>query len=68
MHEVLVNGLGGLSLPSKSVVRLTDCPDITLDVYCGCKTTTQQQTAGAAFLKLNACLINTSCLLNRDGH
>ena len=27
MHEVIVNGLGGLSLPRKSVVRLTDHPD-----------------------------------------
>ena len=43
MHEVLVNRLGGLSLPRKSVVRLTDCPDMTLDVYRGHKTTTQQQ-------------------------
>ena len=41
MHEVLVNRLGGLSLPRKSVVRLTDCPDMTLDVYCGRKTTIQ---------------------------
>ena len=40
MHEVLVNRLGGLSLPRKSVVRLTDRPDMTLDVYSGCKTTT----------------------------
>ena len=39
MHEVLVNRLGGLSLPRKSVVRLTDRPDMTLDVYCGRKTT-----------------------------
>ena len=43
MHEVLVNRLGGLSLPRKSVVRLTDRPDMTLDVYRGRKTTTQQQ-------------------------
>ena len=43
MHEVLVNRLGGLCLPRKSVVRLTDRPDMTLDVYYGCKTTTQQQ-------------------------
>ena len=42
MHEVLVNRLGGLSLPRKSVVRLTDRPDMTLDVYRGRKTTTQQ--------------------------
>ena len=33
MHEVLVKRLGGLSLPRKSVVRLTDRPDMTLDVY-----------------------------------
>ena len=39
MHEVLVNRLGGLSLPRKSVVRLTDRPDMTLDVYHGRKTT-----------------------------
>ena len=42
MQEVLVNHPGGLSLPRKSVVRLTDRPDMTLDVYCGRKTTTQQ--------------------------
>ena len=42
VHEVLVNRLGGLSLPRKSVVRLTDHPDMTLDVYCGRKTTMQQ--------------------------
>ena len=43
MHEVLVNRLVGLSLPRKSVVRLTDRPDMTLDVYRGRKTTMQQQ-------------------------
>ena len=43
MHEVLVNRLGGLSLPRKSVVRLTDRPVMTLDVYRGRKTTKQQQ-------------------------
>ena len=41
MHEVLVNRLGGLSLPRKSVVRLTDRPDMTLDVYRGRTTTIQ---------------------------
>ena len=41
MHEVLVNRLGGLSLPRKSVVRLTDRPDMTLDVYRGRETTIQ---------------------------
>ena len=40
MYEVLVNRLGGLSLPRKSVVRLTDRPDMTLDVYRG-RTTTE---------------------------
>ena len=35
VHEVLVNRLGGLSLPRKSVVRLTNRPDMTLDVYHG---------------------------------
>ena len=43
MHEVLVYRLGGLSLPRKSVVRLTDRPDMTLDVYRGRKTTNQKK-------------------------
>ena len=43
MHEVPVNRLGGLSLPTKNVVRLTDRPDMTLDVYRGRKTTMQQR-------------------------
>ena len=43
MHEVLVNRLGGLSLSRKSVVRLTDRPDMTLEVHRGRKTTIQQQ-------------------------
>ena len=57
MQEVLVNRLGGLSLPRKSVVRVTDRPDMTLDVYGGCKTTIQQQqfTKSLAFLG-NHCL------------
>ena len=41
VHEVLINRVGGLNLPRKSVVRLTDRPDMTLDVYQGRKTTTQ---------------------------
>ena len=40
MHKVLVNRIGGLSLPRKSVVMLTDHPDMPLDVYRGRKTTT----------------------------
>ena len=47
MYEVLVNRLGGLSLPRKSVVRLIDRPDMTLDVYSGCKTTIQQPFYGS---------------------
>ena len=43
MHKVLVNHLGGLSLTRKSVVRLTDRPDMASDVYRGRKTTKQQQ-------------------------
>ena len=43
VHEVLVKRFGGLSLPRKSVVRLTDRPDMTLDVYHEHKTTMQQQ-------------------------
>ena len=35
----------GLSLPRKSVVRLTDRPDMTLDVYRGRKTTIQPTKA-----------------------
>ena len=46
MQEVLVNHLGGLSLPRKSVVRLTDRPDMTLDVYRGHKQQQQQQQFG----------------------
>ena len=46
MREVLVNRLGGLSLPRKSVVRLTDRPDMTLDVYRGRKTTKQTNVSG----------------------
>ena len=39
VHEVLVNRLGGLSLPRKSVGRLTDRPDMAMDVYRGQNTT-----------------------------
>ena len=44
VHKVLVNRLGDLSLPRKSVVRLTGRPDMTLDVYRGRKTTTTTTT------------------------
>ena len=39
-RSTAVNRLGGLSLPRKSVVRLTDRPNMTLDVYRGRKITT----------------------------
>ena len=35
VHEVLVNRLGGLSLPKKRMVRLTDRLDMIFDVYRG---------------------------------
>ena len=54
MHKVLVNRLGGLSLPRKSVVRLTDRPDMTLDVYRGRKTT-KQTNKQKLILKENTC-------------
>ena len=41
VHWELVNHLIGLSLLRKSVVRLTDRPDMTLAVDCGRCTTTQ---------------------------
>ena len=50
MHEVLVNRLGGQSLPTKSVVRLTDRPDMTLDVYRGRKQQYNQPTNHARVL------------------
>ena len=40
VQEVLVNPLGSLNLPSKSVVNLSDYPDMTIAVYRGHKTTT----------------------------
>ena len=62
MHEVLVNRLGGLSLPRKSVVRLTDRPDMTLDVYRGRKTTLQPITTTTTQRVPNAIDVwNTLC-------
>ena len=45
-----------LSLLRKSVVRLTDRPDMTLDVYRGRKTTMQQQQSILFFLLLTLCV------------
>ena len=65
MHEVLVNGLGGLSLPRKSLVRLTDRPDMTLDVYRGSKTTMQCNINGYLSKKLfYLILMSESCQWN----
>ena len=50
MHKVLINLLGGRSLPRKSVVKLTDHRDMTLAVYCGRKTTQQQLTQQMSIL------------------
>ena len=43
MHELQIKRSGGLSLPRKSVVRLTDRLDMTIAVYRGGKTTIQHQ-------------------------
>ena len=48
----LVNRLGVLSLPRKSVVRLSDRPDMTLDVYRERKLTMQQLQMLFVTLKL----------------
>ena len=61
MHEVLVNRLGGLSLPRKSVVRLTDRPDMTLDVYRGRKTTIQQQQQPIHLILDTKSIIHWNC-------
>ena len=67
VHEVLVNRLGGLSLPRISVVRLTDRPDLTLDVYRGRKTTTQQQQSLCKALKIHyRCMQQYPDLKNLD--
>ena len=65
MHEVLVNSLGGLSLSRKSVVRLTDRPDMTLDVYRGRKTTMQQQQQRLAGDSEGLCVMELCLRLRR---
>ena len=62
MHEVLVNRLGGVSLPRKSVVRITDRPDMTLDVYRGRKTTIQQIEAFVICILISVCYQLGICL------
>ena len=56
VHEVLVNRLGGQSLPGKTMARktmarLTKRPDMTIDVYRGRKTTIQQRQSFEEFSK-----------------
>ena len=75
-YEVLVNGLGGLSLPRKSVARLTDRFDMILDVYHGYKTTTiPNQTeqwsniipASKACLDVRSwCMKDYNCLMSTE--
>ena len=62
MHEVLVKRLGGLSLPGKSVVRLTDRLDMTLDVYRGRKTTLQQQFSDTHLVMIG--ILSVACIQN----
>ena len=57
MHEVLINHLGGISLPRKSVVRLTDRPDMTLDVYGGRK----KNKSTTISYRQRCAVISTSC-------
>ena len=61
MHEVLVNRLGGLSLPRKSVVRLTDRPDMTLDVYRGGKNNNTIQSTPSVIIGFMTLLCNYLC-------
>ena len=68
MHEVLVNRLGGLSLPRKSVVRLTDRPDMTLDVYRGRKKTIQQQQQNMNKKNLLTLWSNGACNFSDNFH
>ena len=44
--------LGGLNLLRKSMVKLIDRPDMTIDVYRGRKTTSQQQQQSVNHQKL----------------
>ena len=49
MHEVL---------PRKSVVRLTDRPDMTLDVYRGRKTTIQPTICKSAVIGMDPSFVS----------
>ena len=49
MHLVLVNSLGGLSLPRNSAVRLTDRPDMTVAVDIKQQNSIANEDLGFAF-------------------
>ena len=69
MHLVLVNRLGGLSLPWNSVVRKTDRPDITITVYRG-RRAAKQQRQGKQMDKRSAlvqvCVRSDCAILSQD--
>ena len=67
VHEVLVNCLAGLSLPRKSVVRLTDHPNMTINVYCRRKTTIQQKKSMQQYNKY-PCLQKFGSLQDRKSY
>ena len=49
VHEVLVKRLGGLSLPRKKVVRLTDHPDMTMLFTVDVKQQQQKQQQSVSY-------------------
>ena len=53
VHKVLANSC----LPRKSVVRLADHPNMTLDVYHGHKTTTQHNNNNKSILRFGKHLL-----------
>ena len=63
MHEVLVNRLEGLSLPRKSVVRLSDRPDMTLDVYRGRKKQNKTTTTTTSVIGILVGILHLLALL-----
>ena len=44
------------------MVRLTDCPDMTLDVYHGCKTTIQQQQIAVPDFSMELHTFRINCI------
>ena len=62
VQEILVYHFGGLSLPRKSVLRLTDRSDMIMDVDRGSKTTNQQPIKWAYYVSLGKFLFE--CVAN----